>query len=164
MKEDLKSDKKLRSEEIVNAVKNEAENLYRSGAFYCSEAIVYSIRKYLVPDIPFEAVSMSSGFPVGMGGAQCSCGATVGGIMCLGYCFGRNEPHGDGVAKAMSLSKELHDSFQRSHKALCCRILTKGMELGSPEHMAKCVSFTGEVAAKTVEIILRERQQIKADN
>jgi hypothetical protein len=30
------------------------------------------------------------------------------------------------------------------------------MELGSPEHMDQCISFTGEVAEETARIIVRE--------
>lgn len=56
----------------------------------------------------------------------------------------------------MALSKELHDHFKDNHKALCCRVLTKDMELGSETHMAQCISFTGEIAEKTAEIIARE--------
>lgn len=58
------------------------------------------------------------------------------------------------VQKAMELAKELHDNFKERHRSACCRVLTKGMELGSPEHMAQCVFFTGEVAEETVRIIV----------
>jgi len=34
---------------------------------------------------------------------------------------------------------------------------TKGMDMASGEHKAQCVAFTGEMAAKTAEIIERER-------
>ena len=33
---------------------------------------------------------------------------------------------------------------------------TKGMELGSEKHIKQCVSFSGEIAQKTAEIIARE--------
>lgn len=56
----------------------------------------------------------------------------------------------------MALSKELHDTFKVKHKNLCCRVLTKGMTLGSPKHMEQCISFTGEVAEETAKIIVRE--------
>jgi C_GCAxxG_C_C family probable redox protein len=146
----------MRGKINITEIKNEAEALYRDGDFFCSEAIVYTIRKHIDPDIPIDAVALASGFPVGMGGAQCTCGAVSGGIMCLGHFFGRTEPKSEKVQKAMALSKELHDYFIANHKNLCCRILTRGMELGSPVHMAQCISFTGEIAAKTAEIIGRE--------
>jgi len=138
-------------------IKKDAEDLYRNGDFYCSEAIVYVIRKHIDPAMPAEAVSMSSGFPVGVGGSLCICGAISGGIMCFGYFFGRSQPKDKkSVNKTMALSKELYDYFVLNHKFVCCKILTKGMKMGSAEHMKQCVSFTGEIAEKTAEIIGRE--------
>jgi C_GCAxxG_C_C family probable redox protein len=140
----------------ISAIRKEAEELYRNGSYYCSEAIVSTIRRFIAPDIPESAVAMASGFPVGIGGAMCVCGAVSGGVMCLGYFFGRTAAGDEKVTKAMALANELHKSFSENHKVLCCRTLTKGMELGSDIHMKQCVSFTGEVAAKTAEIIARE--------
>ena len=140
----------------IAEIRDEAEEFYRSGDYYCSEAIVATIRNHIDPNLPLEAISMASGFPVGIGGSQCVCGAVSGGVMCLGYFFGRTKPKDEKVNQTMALAKELHDSFQKNHKVLCCRVLTKGMELGSEVHMGQCISFTGEITAKTAEIIGRE--------
>ena len=59
----------------------------------------------------------------------------------------------------MQLAKEMHDGFQRGHSCLCCRVLTHGMELGSPVHMEQCIAFTGEVAEETAKIIMREMNE-----
>jgi C_GCAxxG_C_C family probable redox protein len=56
----------------------------------------------------------------------------------------------------MALSKELHDTFRKRHKSICCRVLTKGMTLGSPEHIEQCIYLTGEVAEEVAKIIARE--------
>lgn len=141
----------------ITDIRSDAEELYRNGSYFCSEAIVSSIRKHIDPEIPESAISMASGFPVGVGGSQCICGAVSGGVVCLGYFFGRTQPKDEKVNKAMALSKELHDAFTANHRVLCCKVLTRGMELGSPVHMEQCISFTGEVAAKTAEIIAREK-------
>ena len=37
---------------------------------------------------------MASGFPVGIGGSGCTCGAIAGGIMALGMVFGRKRSKG----------------------------------------------------------------------
>ena len=140
----------------ISAIRKEAEELYGNSDFYCSEAIVYAIRHHIDPAMPIEAVGMASGFPVGVGGSQCMCGAVSGGIICLGYFFGRTQPKDKKIKKAMALSKELHDFFTANHKCACCKVLTKGMKLGSSAHMKQCISFTGEIAAKTAEIIGRE--------
>jgi len=60
------------------------------------------------------------------------------------------------VKHCMDLAHELHDTFQKRHRVLCCRILTKDMVLGSQDHLNQCIAFTGEVAEETAKIILRE--------
>ncbi len=140
----------------LERIRKRAEAYYRDGEFYCSEAIVKTIRDEFNMPVPDDVIAMASGFPVGMGGSGCTCGALAGGIMALGVFFGRTEPGDARVQKAMELAKELHDNFKERHRSTCCRLLTKGMELGSPEHMAQCISFTGEVAEETARIIVRE--------
>lgn len=145
----------MRNNIDIDKVRKTAEDYYRNGDFFCSESIVKTIKDEFNLAVPDDVISMASGFPVGIGRAGCTCGAIVGGIMALGLFFGRTEPKDEKVNKTMELSKELHDIFQKRHKCLCCRVLTKGMELGSPEHMEQCISFTGEVAEETAKIIIR---------
>jgi C_GCAxxG_C_C family probable redox protein len=140
----------------IDRIRQKAEDYYRRGDFYCSEAIVKTIREEFHLPVSEDVVKMASGFPVGIGGAGCVCGAVVGGVMALGLFFGRTAPGDDRVKKAMALAQELHDRFKEKHKRTCCRWLTRGMTLGSPEHMEQCISFTGEVAEETARIILRE--------
>lgn len=139
-----------------NRVRKTAESYYRNGDFYCSEAIVKTIKDEFQLPVSDDIIAASSGFPVGMGGAGCTCGAVAGGIMSLGLVFGRTAPKDKKVNKMMSLANELHDFFIKQHKALCCRILTKNMKLGSPEHMKQCISLTGDVAEEVARIIVRE--------
>lgn len=140
----------------VVKIRQDAESYYRNGDFYCSEAIVKSIKDGFGLELPDSVIAMASGFPVGMGGSGCTCGAVAGGIMAIGMFFGRTQPKDPKVNKAMQLAKELHDGFQQRHSCLCCRVLTRGMELGTPVHMEQCISFTGEIAEETAKIILRE--------
>lgn len=137
-----------------------AENYYRNGDFYCSEAIVKTIKDEFNLDISDKIIAAASGFPVGIGGSGCTCGAVAGGIMALGLVFGRTQAKDKKVDKALALSNELHDFFKSRHKHLCCRILTKGMTLGSIEHMNQCIYFTGEVAEQVARIIVRETPDI----
>ena len=145
--------------QTIDKIRRTAEDYYRNGDYYCSEAIVKTIRDAYKVDAPDSIIAMASGFPVGMGGSGCTCGAVAGGIMSLGLFFGRTEPKDPQVEKAMALAAELHDAFKKNHKTLCCRTLTRGMELGSPVHMEQCIAFTGEVAAETARIIDRELSQ-----
>lgn len=133
-----------------------AENYYRTGGFYCSEAIVKTINDEFGLGYPEEVVRLASGFPIGIGGAGSSCGAVTGGVMAIGMVFGRDKPKDSRIDRCLCLARELHNLFASRHGCLCCRTLTHGMVLKSPEHMRQCVSFTGEVAEETAKIILRE--------
>ncbi|MDR1705255.1 MAG: C-GCAxxG-C-C family protein [Clostridiales bacterium] len=144
----------------LQKVKADAEELFRSGGFYCSEAIVSSIRANLAPEMPEGLVAAASGFPIGVGRSKCMCGAVSGAVICLGYLFGRTSPSSpqDPVSvKCLKLANELQESFRANHKGvLCCAVHTKGMDMASGEHKAQCVAFTGEMAAKAAEIAARE--------
>jgi C_GCAxxG_C_C family probable redox protein len=139
-----------------NKIRNLAEDYYRNGDFFCSEAIVKTIKDEFQLPISDDIIAAASGFPVGMGGSGCTCGAVSGGIMAIGLFFGRTEAKDEKVNKTMALANELHEIFKKRHKTLCCRILTKDMELGSPKHMEQCISLTGEVAEEVARIIVRE--------
>lgn len=144
----------------IQKVREDAEELFRTGGFYCSEALVASVRKNLDPEMPEAMISAASGFPVGVGRSKCMCGAVSGGVICMGYFFGRSMPSSPQDEKSqntLKLTNELQAAFREAHKGvLCCSIHTKGMDMASGEHKAQCVSFTGEMAAKTAEIIARE--------
>ena len=150
----------MKKEINIKKVRSDAEELFRIGGFYCSEAIISSIRKNIAPDMPEAMVSAGSGFPIGVGRAKCMCGAVSGAVVCLGYFFGRTTPTtitDPKSVKCMELAYELQESFRKNHNGtLCCHIHVKGMDLASGEHKAQCVAFTGEMAEKAAEIIARE--------
>ncbi len=140
----------------ISKVRKDAEELY--GSYYCSEAVVSSIRTNFELDVPEDVIAMASGFPVGIGGSMCVCGAVTGGLLVLGLFFGRTVPGDPKIGKVMELSKELHDWFKVANgkNTLCCRILTKGFEMGQSDHIAQCTLFTGLVAEKVAEMLVRE--------
>jgi len=139
---------------------SDAEDFFRSGGFYCSEAVVAAVRKNVVPEIPEALIAAASGFPAGIGGSLCICGAVSGGVLALGSVFGRTAPSQADDPKSVNslkLAFELQESFRKNHKGvLCCKVHTKDLQMGSPEQKNQCIAFTGEVAAKTAEIIARE--------
>lgn len=143
----------------VQKVKGDAEEFFRKGEYYCSEAIVAAIKKNFEVDMPDEMIAMASGFPVGIGKTKCTCGAISGAILSVGYFFGRTKgstPQDPRSVKTLELAKELQEYFRGKNKVSCCSILTKGMDMSSGEHKAQCVRFTGEMAEKTAQVIARE--------
>ena len=147
----------FKKEVSVKKIAKDAEELYRGG-FFCSEAVVSSIRTNFELDLPEEIVAMASGFPVGIGRSKCLCGAVSGGVMALGIFFGRTVQNDGKVEKNLEVAKELHDYFKVANgkNVLCCRILTKGFDMAGGEHKEQCIHFTGLVAGKVAEIVVRE--------
>ena len=140
----------------ILSLRKDAESLYRNGDFYCSESVVKVIKDYFNPPYGDDIIKLASGFPVGIGGSMCTCGAINAGVMCISMFFGRDQPKGKEVKNAMNLSKELYDEFTKKHKVACCKILTRGKILGSSEHIIHCVEMTGEIAEITGRILARE--------
>ena len=137
-----------------------AADRYRNGEFLCSEAIVYTINELLDEPLPKGIVKLASGLPVGIGGSGCSCGAVTGGVLALGLALGRTEPKGK-CPDILPSSKELHDWFKENHKSVCCRVLIKDFVFGSHDHLEQCIKFTGEVAGKTMELIIKYQNEGK---
>lgn len=141
----------------LNQIKKDAVEIFQNG-FACSESIIYAIKKGFDLDISDDAIAMSSGFPWGLAGGGCLCGALAGGSMCIGYFFGRRTPEDvDAYMKCQKLTKELYDHFIEKNGASCCRILTKRMEKNSPERKKQCILFVESTVEKVVEIIIREK-------
>ncbi len=147
----------IKHEVSVKKIGKDAEELFRGG-FFCSEALISSIRSNFELDIPEEVIAMASGFPVGIGRSKCLCGAVSGGVMALGLFFGRTVQGDPKVEKNLAVAKELHDYFKGAtgKNALCCRILTKEFDMSKGEHKQQCIRYTGMVAEKVAEIIVRE--------
>lgn len=135
--------------------RDKAEEMYRTGQFLCSEAVFLVANEFLGHPVPAEMVRLASGFPVGMGMAGCTCGALAGGVMSLGLKFGRTSP-GEPTPGMFEAAKELHDRFKARRKSVCCRVLTRKVQLGSPDHIKQCVSITGEVAADVIDLLMKK--------
>lgn len=143
----------------VSKVQHDAEEYFRKGNYYCSEAIVASIRDNIAPEMPTEMIAAASGFPVGVGRSKCMCGAVSGAVLAIGYLFGRtgpSDPKDPKSIRTLELANEIQQAFRDSHRVLCCSVHTKGMDMASGEHKEQCIAFTGEMAARTAEVIARE--------
>ena len=139
----------------LEKLQKDAVEIFNQG-FACSESVIYAIKKNFELDMSDDAIAMSSGFPWGLGGGGCICGALAGATMCIGYFFGRKTPGDPKVNRCFKLSNEIHDFFKEYCGATCCRVLTKGKEKNSPERKAQCTDFVAATVKKTAEIILRE--------
>ncbi|HEX9062677.1 MAG TPA: C-GCAxxG-C-C family protein, partial [Clostridia bacterium] len=83
---------------------------------------------------------MSTAFGAGLGASKCCCGSLTGAVMVISSLKGRTEASSD-VDEVFSLTRELHDRFKQEYKSTCCRVLTKKLEWGAPEHHKHCEQY-----------------------
>lgn len=144
--------------QYAESIRETAENYFRKGEFFCSEAVVKTINDALGKPYPEEVVKLASGFPIGLGKAQCLCGAVSGGEMALGMVYGR--VHGQPMdPKMLEKAKELHDFIKEEYKSLCCRVITRqwnGDNFQSPERKQHCIAITGKVAQWVAEQLIED--------
>lgn len=138
----------MTKEELLDRVQADAEELFRSGTFFCSEAVVHAINELLGKPYDENVVKLASGFPIGMGKAGCLCGAVSGGQMALGMAYGRikGEPMQE---KMFEKAKGLHDYIKDEYKSTCCRVITRewaGDAFKSEGRKKHCITITGKVA------------------
>ncbi len=137
-----------KKQEYLNGIRETAEEYFRKGEFFCSESVVKTINDALGQPYPDDVVKLASGFPIGLGKAQCLCGAVSGGEMALGMVYGR--VHGEPMnPKMFDKAKGLHDYIKEEYKSLCCRVITRewaGDNFMSPERKSHCITITGKVA------------------
>ena len=139
----------------MEQLKKDAVEIFCNG-FACSESVIYALRKHFQIELSDDAIAMSSGFPWGLGGGGCLCGAVAGGTMILGYFFGRTTPGDPKNVKCFALTEELHNAFKEAFGATCCRVLTKGMERDSQERKDHCIKMVDFTVEKVAEIVIRE--------
>ena len=144
--------------DYIDTVKKTAEDYFRKGEFFCSEAVVQTLNDALGRPYPEDVVKLASGFPIGLGKAQCLCGAVSGGEMTLGMVYGR--VHGEAMnPKMLEKAKELHDFIKAEYKSTCCRVITRqweGDNFASPERKEHCIHITGVVAGWVAEQLIND--------
>lgn len=113
---------------------------YFTNGYSCSESLIkWAVDEGLVSE---EVLPLATPFSGGMG-SGCLCGAIAGAQMIIGSQFGRDNKQGNELL-ARAKAKELVQRFTQKHGATCCRVLTRGMEMASPERKAHCVNMVDE--------------------
>jgi len=141
----------------THGLAEQAVELFKGG-FYCSEAILQVFNKRLNLRLSKTAIKMASGFGAGFGEAKCCCGSLTGAIMVLSAIKGRTSTKDD-VEEVFTLSQELHDTFKKHFKATCCRVLTKDVKWGTPEHHKHCEKMVYGAVEILVDILIKSGQK-----
>lgn len=150
----------MTKEQYLTKIRETAEEYFRSGTFFCSEAVLQTINEALGKPYDDNIVKMASSFPIGMGKAQCLCGAISGGEMALGIVYGRvkGEPMNP---KMFEYAKGLHDFIKGEYKSACCRVITRewaGDNFMSEGRKAHCIHITGQVAEWVANVLIEDGQ------
>lgn len=148
-------------ETLIDKIRHRTENLFMTRQLMCSEAVLTVLNQGLGGGLSSEiAVRITSGLPEGFGGSGCTCGALSAGIIALGLFLGRNGPGILNSRKVYAAAKNLHDHFKTYFGATCCRVLTKGIKLGTREHFRVCARHTGVTADRVGYIILKQKPNL----
>ena len=139
----------------LEEMKKEAQHRFYNG-YTCSESVLHTLNKHYEFGLSADAIAMGAGFPWGLGGAGCICGAVAGATMSLGYMYGRRDPEGD-KDTCFKLTKEFHDEFLEKFGSVGCGKLIENMDRDTPERKDKCSYFVDFTIDKIAQIIARER-------
>lgn len=154
----------MKKEELLKEIRETAEEYFRSGTYFCSEAVVQTINDALGQPFDESIVKMASSFPVGLGKAQCLCGAISGGEMALGIVYGRTK--GEAMnPKMFEHAKALHDFIKGEYKSTCCRVITRewaGDNFASEGRKKHCIHITGQVAEWVANVLIEDKH-LKVD-
>jgi len=143
------------------------------GCSQCTLAGIFDALGVQNDDIFKAATGLADG--VGLTGDG-HCGALSGGVLAIGYFFGRNKEEFSDMMKLLKanlLSKRLHDRFIKKYGTCRCADLQTSFfgrfyNLYDPEEMMAamkaglletCSTLVGEAARMTTEIILEAQEK-----
>lgn len=118
----------------------------------CSESVILESAEkgYCTKELLSVATSFSGGI-----GSGCLCGAVSGALIVIGALFGKENSSNNPVI-AKQLAKEFMTKFKETHPAACCRVLSKGFEMNSPERKQHCCNFVEFCSNLLDEVIKKE--------
>lgn len=99
---------------------------YNEG-FHCAESIANTMNELFPKECTIETKA-TSGFCGGIGRCkQDICGALSGGIIALGFMYGREQGSSD-ISKLVCLSAELRQLFLEEFKSTVCKDLIENLQ------------------------------------
>ncbi len=127
---------------------------YFHSGFNCAESILKTFLELYSKEPYPDITKFASGFGGGIGGSHCEiCGALTGGIIALGWMFGRKDP-GDDKQKAYSSSAEFRNRFLKKFNSTNCQRILDMME--KQELKLDCKKLTAETAGILYEILQKK--------
>lgn len=152
---------KTGAEKLTTVIRQRAYNLMFSGRMMCSESVLAALNQGLCGGLtPELAMKVAAGFPEGIGGSGCTCGALTGGVIALGlFLFQSDATHAD-RSKVMAASGRLHHDFKSRFGSTCCRVLVKNGFSEPSRHFKVCCDRSGWTAEHAASMILTDRPEL----
>ena len=117
--------------------------------FCCSEAIFISVATYFEKEFDTRIIRVATPYRAGIGLSKESiCGAFSGGLLVIGYFFGRDSGSESDV-HCQELASRFLEKFNSEFSSLQCSELIK---------MDACKQLTGRTAELLVEILRDEKK------
>lgn len=140
----------MQGKRVPAQIREQAEAYYSSG-FNCAE----SVCKAVLDAFLGKNVEMLSAASTFFGGGIASthheaCGAVTGGIVAMGYLFGRTEA-GEDISAAKDWATEFRSQFAVRFKTTHCGSLIDGLD--EEKRRSKCQNMTGEAAEILAKLI-----------
>jgi C_GCAxxG_C_C family probable redox protein len=125
--------------------------------FCCSEALSKTIIDHFAEKPENYPVNIASAFCGGIGRThQDICGAFTGGVIAVGYLYGRTEK-GKDLSTACAVISEFRRQFIDAFGSTnCAAILGK---LGEQEKYIKCKQLTGKAAGMLSDILVQAKNK-----
>lgn len=138
----------------TSSVEQQTFHYFQSG-FHCAEAISKAILEFHAGEQSAALPRIASGFGGGIGKSKEDvCGALSGGIIAIGYLYGRMNSDED-LQKVMEVSAEFRKRFIQEAGSTNCAVILQ--RFGDQENMTKCKRMTVR-AAKILSDLLKERE------
>jgi C_GCAxxG_C_C family probable redox protein len=146
-------------EYLIKQIRLKAENLYSAHRLFCSESVLLALNDGLGGGLTeSQAVSLTAGLTIGVGGSGCMCGALNGGIVGTGLFLGRKGAYRT-RREIREASAELHDCFKNTFHSTCCRVLTRKVKDDPKRHFRRCAELTGTSAEMAARLIIHRRPE-----
>jgi len=110
------------------------------------------------------SLKLASPFGSGIARMQETCGAVIGALMVIGLKYGKGETGTEeDKIKAYDLSNQFMTEFKKNYGTVCCRELLEGVNMNTPEGMAKikeldwfqvrCAKYVQDAVSITEKIV-----------
>lgn len=122
-----------------------------NNGFCCAESISKTIIDHFSDNPNGYPIKVASGFCGGVGRTfEDICGALAGGVIAIGYLYGRME-QGKDIGHACGIIKEFRDSFIKEFGSTNCNSIKQC--LGEQENFSKCKILNAKATAMLADIL-----------